>query len=91
MRTVKNRIAGPLSGSGILTLAPPSFFQAIRKNLIGLKSAFSKNPAGKNFSLEPCQLERYQYLKRKVAYAKENGFTEMYRGYSILLKAEFGE
>ena len=35
------------------------------------------------------QYERFEYLRRKILYAEENGWVEMERGYTVVLKGEF--
>ena len=35
--------------------------------------------------------ERFDYLVRKIKFALDNGWIEMYNGYSILLREEFKE
>lgn len=35
------------------------------------------------------EYERFSYLKRKISFAQENNWVEMFRGYTVVLKAEF--
>ena len=34
-------------------------------------------------------LDRFNYLVKKIEYARENDFIELYRGYSKVLEKEF--
>lgn len=44
---------------------------------------------GKEYEIPLSLMERFEHLTKKIQYAKDEDFIELYRGYTIVFNCEF--